>query len=741
MKHLQAKAPLISDWFYSTRIGQRGMSHTSLLRSVLFQLLGKDKSLLEHFLPQYRAGSFVQNQTDNTWTQEGMILILQAITKAGRPVICVLDALDESEDARLHHRISTSPQQKSQKETIISTLSKLISNFKSSRIKFLVLSRPDPFIELDFRKQQKIYAHTYRILLEWENRADIQLIIDKGLRSLRNALRLYDSDSENYGGSNTRFYHASHRLMKHKGLRNTQMANRSDEYATLQRIRLYLTENAHGVILWVALILSDLETHATNGLSTFSELEELLRSLPLELDTLYQHIFESLEKRLSHMEFAKARLVLMLVSGSGTLGRPILTRELWDALAVPDNLAAALQSKEDPIKHNRAAISSWNDFRRQLRRKCGPLIDFVAHGDEVTTDNDGGDIGPDHIVQLIHRTVKDFFENPMRSGPLHFSESSAEMHVKETAKAYARISFPAESTLYAPAIPARQGSEWPSNIEKLTKYLDEKILLNFILSILPSQMHDLLGPYTWMIDDSVSPSLRNPSEWSEYKFREVFDQDSIYYSSLPQSPFTKLTAWNVMLGHAFRYSCSNGLIVAAKNLYEICSRLSPTWYHRVPDAMRTAALLAAIDTEDLELVKFTTTDDPVHGSILNPLMLKTDAEGLDPFLNLAMRKGIVEIAESLFDQKMYLGARQVKMHEGTRAVHSNEKTKAVGDIGKVGLTRKEYLAKVALNSQLVDGRSGFEEHKDTDDVREAVQCVRYICLQLKKPDPRDLIYW
>jgi hypothetical protein len=147
-----------------------------------------------------------------------------------------------------------------------------------------------------------------------------------------------------------------------KGLTKKVKDTTEDEESQLEMIRAYLIEHANGVILWVTLIISDLEMYTSKGMFIFSELEQRLLTLPLELDELYAHILKGMQESLNQEEFSKARNTLMLISGSGILGHPIRLRELWDALAVPNDAPTALKSDIDPIVKNRIPISKWTSF-------------------------------------------------------------------------------------------------------------------------------------------------------------------------------------------------------------------------------------------------------------------------------------------------------------------------------------------------------------------------------------------
>lgn len=89
-------------------------------------------------------------------------------------------------------------------------------------------------------------------------------------------------------------------------------------------------------------------------------------------------------------------------------------------------------------------ISSWPDFRRQLARFCGPLIEVVkadADGDLPPSDSSKVALSG-YIVQFIHRTVKDLLEKRPDSDEFKVTEDAARAYVEHLARRYLALSFP-----------------------------------------------------------------------------------------------------------------------------------------------------------------------------------------------------------------------------------------------------------------------------------------------------------
>ena len=701
------------------------MSHISLLRSVLFQLLDQNRSLFQLIAPYYRLRSAVPSSFDSesdrsSWcnsTEFKTTLgseILGKISASGTAVICIVDAMDEAEDTASLYR-------RDRARSILPMLGNLISNAEESRIKFIVLSRPEPFIELDFRAVQRMVWSTYRIVLELENRADIELLIKKGLESLRNALHAYDSDGESYPlDTDGRNFKST----KYKGLRAARTNLSSSEGTALQNIRSYLCEHANGAILWVTLIIGDLEYHAANGMSSFSELEFRLNTLPHKLDALYMRILEDLRKRLDQEELVKARYTLVLICGSAVLGSPLTIREIWEALATPSDLEAALLSEVDPITNNRAIINSWTGFRRQLRRKCGPLIEVVKA--EGTDDNT--DIGPDDIVQFSHRTVKDFLHGHKGTEPFHFSEKSAAQQVQDVAQQYLKISFPAEQTLYGPVISAAEGSDWQANIREFVDYLERRILLDFALRVLSDGSLPMLWSSGSCLDNLVFPPLR---DWSESGIRKVFAEDARFYPWSAGQFYSVNTARAVLLGYSFHYACSRGYVVATRNLLLLFLKLDGHDSQKRRYTIANGALLASIERKLMEEVRLLTQHNRHQGDFVVPK--RRDMEkSLDPFLAFATQTGSGAITEYLFELTSRFYARQTDVYEFSVTTEDlrlddtyDRRTPGSLLSSKTKLLRARCLEAVETQKEQQD-----PEDIDLEEVREAIhlvidQCVRH----------------
>jgi hypothetical protein len=165
------------------------MAHLSLLRSILYQLLQQNDLLFELAATFYRRKSVLAD-AGHSWDAKECEQVLEHICKSGVEVVCIIDAMDESADAMIESQAEVPRNSKT--GTILQTLWGLGSGLNGSKMKFVVLSRPDAFIEMDFKNIRTTTSETYKIVLEWENQKDIDMIINKRLGTLRRAIDAFD---------------------------------------------------------------------------------------------------------------------------------------------------------------------------------------------------------------------------------------------------------------------------------------------------------------------------------------------------------------------------------------------------------------------------------------------------------------------------------------------------------------------------------------------------------------------
>jgi hypothetical protein len=276
------------------------MAHKSLMQSLLYQLLHKSPPLFRYF----RGISRQHPPLSKDWvTVESMLGLLKAISTIGIRMICVVDAMDESEDAYAVEE---------QRITVLSQFSLIASECSTSKMKLLILGRPSPDIETHFWSHYRRHENLQFIIFEHENTDDIQKIIESGIGSVRRVMHSftdhYDSNESSSGQG-----HAKQRVETPQRRRS-----REQEEKECQKMKSYLESHANGVILWVTVIISILNTEAESRVFTFRRLHEKMEKLPRALQSLYASIIRDLSSKLDGHGWRTARKALMWVSGANT---------------------------------------------------------------------------------------------------------------------------------------------------------------------------------------------------------------------------------------------------------------------------------------------------------------------------------------------------------------------------------------------------------------------------------------
>jgi hypothetical protein len=284
-------------------------------------------------------------------------------------------------------------------------------------------------------------------------------------------------------------------------------------------------------------------------------------------------------------------------------------------------------------------------------------------------DSDGsvrGDIGPDDIVQFMHRTVKDFLLNPAGSGPLHFSEEMATQQVMLTAKGYLQLAFPRREPRYGPQISQWKDEKWSKNISEYVRYLDNRILLQFCISILSRHSSDRpleLGYLSQANKFVLGSGL--------FTFPVVIQGLYPEFKSLSRSATmeSKIRCSNaIALGEFFSYACANGLIVATQNLLEVCKTFQGDYSQETLFAMGNGALQAAIRHDLSSEVRSLTSGNRHQSRLLAtmdgwPIGKNGHRKRLDPFIQLAARCGSVGVTSYLFEHTDHYYARDSAVRE------------------------------------------------------------------------------
>lgn len=409
----------------------------------------------------------------------------------------------------------------------------------------------------------------------------------------------------------------------------------------LQEIKDYVLTNAHGVILWASTVMDEMLKLAGSPTFSFELLREEALKMPKSLTNLYIAIVEDRERQLSHKKQTLARKAMMWVYRA-TLKRPISLQELFDALAIPEDVSqiSTDPSVQDPFADTRFLYrprwdcSEWFQFRQSLLELCGPLLDIAPPQDSDLGSAE--DIGPFHIVQFLHGTVREFLFTSPNAGFLAFQAGESEALVQKDLERYAQV------TLSRPPPPT--SPDWPLNIFKIKSYLNNKYLLSFSLDCLQDSSRLIPPHYRHLIETTLHPPFESQTSAS---LNETFGNETLLYHQFPGvNPHQA-----VLVGRYFRQSCRLGQFVAAQNLLSILTS-AVGWWDEFADIVLNGALLAAMDADCAEALPALTEDGRHRGLHLCPWRAEEDLMCSDfaPTLWEASRTGNVKATMWLFDR-------------------------------------------------------------------------------------------
>ncbi|KAJ4859587.1 NACHT domain-containing protein [Trichoderma breve] len=513
---------IVVDWFYSRRDGEITMAHSSMLRSIVYKVFKDSQETFNCCKACYQERQLQPDGSSGEWSFDDLQCIIKSIVSSSMPIICILDGLDESAATEKFQR----------------TLMRFNSHVESTA--------PS--------------KKCHKIILQHENRQDILRIIDNGLVAIKKVMESLDSLDEDNSSNE-----------------DPMPLDEIFEEVPLDAmngIRTHLINNAKGVILWVTLIIDQLMQHCRTGGITLEELERLLHSLPHDLMEYYEYMVKELEQKLNKDQLARSRKALMWVSGTSFV-RALTIQELWDALAIPEDVQKALESRKDYRQATGSYFKTWAGFRSILYTWCGPFIEVMRDTTRRYGPRDDRDhVEPHYVVQLLHQTVKDFLADEKTSSTLRFQTSDAIQFVLGSTHIHLQIVLPQNITAYTQF---RRDPDKKDFMDNLINYLNNKWLLRFSLEVFSKR----------------------------YSIREAMPEMSILSQLWGQinTWYELITSTNQVEGFVLS-ACLNGKDVALQNLLHIC--ISPFGNFRrseIQDQCLDGALVAAARIDSPALVR------------------------------------------------------------------------------------------------------------------------------------------
>lgn len=360
----------VCDWFYSARRPDFGAKDASMLRALTFNILSSSKTTFGPATAIYRA-RFDAGRQDDDWLLSELfdLFTTLALSPSTPPTLAVIDALDESESVTG----SSSLKSKHRSFDLLQMFTE-IANSRNSRVRFVLLSRPEPVIS-------KSLSNCLKIKMEQYNNRDISIMIEDGIEKLRVAWQdALSCDSQNDDSTDSyEDFDASSDSLSHE----SQPSNDDFETqeATLRKIRAHLKTHANGVILWVILmILQLLRLIEDERGFPVQELMDSLIASPPEVEENFINVLEGLKGLSTAQELSETKRISEWMVGSQRRSSLRLTK-LWEVIAIPNQLEA---KKHDEFSHQNIASrrmvlgdDGWPNFCRFMPMYCGPLIEIM----------------------------------------------------------------------------------------------------------------------------------------------------------------------------------------------------------------------------------------------------------------------------------------------------------------------------------------------------------------------------
>lgn len=564
--HIKRHEGLSCSWFYTARGSTYGMQHEYMWRTLAFQLLSSEEKA---FLPAralYR-GLFSPDKDGRAqWSQEALQTLLLKLSKASSTpdTLAIIDAFDDS---------ATGPARSSTLETL-TELSRL-----RGRIRVIVLSRVEPDIVLHF-------GNLPQISMQQCNAGDIDTLIRHGIGRLREAWNKRPDNPGIVSGAPSEGD-------------STDRANPWDvTEQQLQEAESSLKAKASGVILWVILVLKELESDMTVKYGiTPAQLKEIIEGLPPELEDLYYHALEKVSKPMKEKQVNVAKEILTWIIGSRHI-EPLQLLHLWEAIALPRSGDDRAYSTSVLSEHRINCGNDWSKFRNIVYQHCGALVEFIPLRTSSTSSNGKdrwtplGRLSREWTIQLVHQTLNVFLQDADRSKHWHISPATAESRVRAASYRYLGLSEPKSLKFrYMMEVQAHEsfGSircafagilEHPIELFAMKEILNERPLTSFALSVL-YRHHDFENS----VIEAFTGSDNACNEWDPFLANCAAD---LLFA--PLSPGTSLRP-------IIRFCCSNGRYELLGRIFELANTHGSS-YRSLPTQKR-----GLVKGRDLEIIE------------------------------------------------------------------------------------------------------------------------------------------
>ena len=348
----QQKLVVASFYFWSSGT-ELQKSQKGLLQSLLYEILSQCPESIPVAVPRRWERSLHSQSSSSDWTRDELATALKNLTlgrSLRRRFCCFIDGLDEYYG---DHR-----------EVV-----DLIQSFtRSEDIKFCLSSRPWNVFELAFGNG--IFP---QLRLEDLTKEDIRRFVRDKLED-DDAFRKF----------------------------------REGEAEACDHLVNEVVQRAHGVFLWVFLVVRSLTTGLANA-DRIVDLQRRLDSLPDDLEEYFRHMLDTIDRTYLQQT---AQTFQVALKASEPLN--LMTYYMLDKLETSPEYALELKLQ---VMSDMDIRSRHHDMKLRINARCKDLLEVTrVNNYDTTEDILGANLtqGPpesffDYQIDFLHRTVRDFF--------------------------------------------------------------------------------------------------------------------------------------------------------------------------------------------------------------------------------------------------------------------------------------------------------------------------------------------
>ncbi len=160
-----------------------------------------------------------------------------------------------------------------------------------------------------------------------------------------------------------------------------------------EEIVTFISNEAHGVWLWVFLVSRDL-VHAVNRNEGLAMLQRILKQFPKDLESYFERIIQRIKP-----EYREEMAQIFMITLDQVQPLPLFAFSLLDRER--DDSGYALKAPIRPISENEVS-ATYQTWKSRVQNRCGDLL--VVESEPHPTF-------PSHAVDFLHRTVRDFLQD------------------------------------------------------------------------------------------------------------------------------------------------------------------------------------------------------------------------------------------------------------------------------------------------------------------------------------------